>query len=161
MNKVFYHWGTAANTLQIFKMSSHKEKWNIEVTLRFAFSHFMEVLLYTLKWLEFEIYKVIFVVSSVLEIINQKKKILSPWFLEFWQLLATPLTRFCLEVETNLKKKKSYIYSSMDTVFLGTPRNERAANACKLSQAKKRIWILTVNEKSNHGAEFMNDWEAE
>ena len=38
-----------ANTLQIFKIISHKEKKNIGVTQRIAFSHFMEVLLYTLK----------------------------------------------------------------------------------------------------------------
>ena len=139
MNKVFYHWGTAANTLQIFKMSSHKEKWNIEVTLRFAFSHFMEVLLYTLKWLEFEIYKVIFVVSSVLEIINQKKKILSPWFLEFWQLLATPLTRFCLEVETNLKKKKVLYLLINGHSF---PRNP------KKWKSSQRMQVVTSQEEN-------------
>ena len=34
---------------------------------------------------EFKTYKFIFVASSVLKIINQKKKNLSPVFLELWQ----------------------------------------------------------------------------
>ena len=65
-------------------MNSYKEKRNFEVTLRFAFSHFREVLTDAVKkWLEFKTYKFIFVASSVLEIINQKKKKNpSPVFLE-------------------------------------------------------------------------------
>ena len=56
-------------------MSSYEEKGNFEVTLRFAFSHFGEVLIYAVKTLlEFKIYKVIFVACSVIDNINQEKK---------------------------------------------------------------------------------------
>ena len=44
----------------------------------------------------------------------------------------------------------------MCTVFLGSPRNERAANSCRLSEAKRRIFVLTVR-KAITGDEFMND----
>ena len=58
-----------------FHMSSYEENRNFEVTLRFAFFLFREVLVYTVnKLLEFKIYKIIFVASSVLEIISQKNK---------------------------------------------------------------------------------------
>ena len=74
-------------------MSSYEENRNFEVTLRFAFFLFREVLVYTVnKLLEFKIYKIIFVASSVLEIISQKNKTkqnktkpLSAVFLELWQ----------------------------------------------------------------------------
>ena len=71
-------------------MSSYEENRNFEVTLRFAFFLFREVLVYTVnKLLEFKIYKIIFVASSVLEIISQKTnkqtKPLSAVFLELWQ----------------------------------------------------------------------------
>jgi len=67
-------------------MSSYEEKGNFEVTLRFAFSHFGEVLIYAVKTLlEFKIYKVIFVACSVIDNINQEKKKVSPVFLELWQ----------------------------------------------------------------------------
>ena len=65
-------------------MSSYEETRNFEVTLRLAFFLFREVLVYAVKkLLEFNIYKIIFVASSVLEIISQKKKnnkLLSPIF---------------------------------------------------------------------------------
>ena len=67
-----------------FHMSSFEENRNFEVTLRLAFFLFREVLVYAVKkLLEFNIYKIIFVASSVLEIISQKKKnnkLLSPIF---------------------------------------------------------------------------------
>ena len=71
-------------------MSSYEENRNFEVTLRFAFFLFREVLVYTVnKLLEFKIYKIIFVASSVLEIISQKTnkqtKPLNAVFLELWQ----------------------------------------------------------------------------
>ena len=71
-------------------MSSYEENRNFEVILRLAFFLFREVLVYTVKkLLEFKIYKIIFVASSVLEIISQKTKNknnpLSPVFLELWQ----------------------------------------------------------------------------
>lgn len=72
-------------------MSSYEENRNFEVILRYAFFLFREVLVYTVKkLLEFKIYKIIFVASSVLEIISQKKNKnksnpLSPVFLELWQ----------------------------------------------------------------------------
>ena len=56
-------------------MSSYEEKGNFEVTLRFAFSHFGEVLIYAVKTLlEFDMNKVISAVASGLETINQKKE---------------------------------------------------------------------------------------
>ena len=56
-------------------MSSYEETRNFEVTLRLAFFLFREVLVYAVKkLLEFNIYKIIFVASSVLEIISQKRK---------------------------------------------------------------------------------------
>lgn len=59
----------------LFHMSSYEENRNFEVILRYAFFLFREVLVYTVKkLLEFKIYKIIFVASSVLEIISQKKK---------------------------------------------------------------------------------------
>ena len=64
-------------------MSSYEENRNFEVILRLAFFLFREVLVYAVKkLLEFNIYKIIFVASSVLEIISQKKKnkLLSPIF---------------------------------------------------------------------------------
>ena len=45
----------------------------------------------------------------------------------------------------------------MNIVFLGSPRNERAANSCRLSQAKGRISVLIVNEKSNHWR-WIHEW---
>ena len=69
-------------------MSSYEENRNLDLILRLAFFLFREVLVYTVKkLLEFKIYKIIFVASSVLEIISQKrkKKKLSPIFLELWQ----------------------------------------------------------------------------
>ena len=76
----------------LFHMSSYEENRNFEVILRYAFFLFREVLVYTVKkLLEFKIYKIIFVASSVLDIISQKKKTknknnpLSPVFLELWQ----------------------------------------------------------------------------
>ena len=59
-------------------MSSYEEKGNFEVTLRFAFSHFGEVLIYAVNTLlEFKIYKVLFVACSVMDNINQGKKSVS------------------------------------------------------------------------------------
>ena len=56
-------------------MSSYEETRNFEVTLRLAFFLFREVLVYAVKkLLEFNIYKIIFVASSVLEIMSEKKK---------------------------------------------------------------------------------------
>ena len=56
-------------------MSSFEENRNFEVTLRLAFFLFREVLVYAVKkLLEFNIYKIIFVASSVLGIISQEKK---------------------------------------------------------------------------------------
>ena len=56
-------------------MSSYEEKGNFEVTLRFAFSHFGEVLIYAVKTLlEFDMNMVISAVASGLETINQKKE---------------------------------------------------------------------------------------
>ena len=68
-------------------MSSYEENRNFEVILRLAFFLFREVLVYTVKkLLEFKIYKIIFVASSVLRIMSEKKKKkLSPIFLELWQ----------------------------------------------------------------------------
>ena len=69
-------------------MSSYEENRNLDLILRLAFFLFREVLVYTVKkLLEFKIYKIIFVASSVLEIISQKKKksTLYPIFLELWQ----------------------------------------------------------------------------
>ena len=57
-----------------FHMSSYEENRNFEVTLRFAFFLLREVLVYAVKkLLKFKMYKIIFVASSVLEIISQKK----------------------------------------------------------------------------------------
>ena len=48
-------------------MSSYDEKRNFEVSLRLAFSHLREVLIYAAKTLfEFKICKVIFVACSVI-----------------------------------------------------------------------------------------------
>ena len=56
-------------------MSSFEENRNFEVTLRLAFFLFREVLVYTVKKLyEFKIYKIIFVASSVLEIMSENKQ---------------------------------------------------------------------------------------
>ena len=56
-------------------MSSYEENRNFEVILRLAFFLFREVLVYTVKkLLEFKIYKIIFVATSVLEIISQEKE---------------------------------------------------------------------------------------
>lgn len=67
-------------------MSSYEENRNFEVTLRFAFFLFREVLVYAVKkLLKFKMYKIIFVASSVLEIISQKKNPLSTVFLQLWQ----------------------------------------------------------------------------
>ena len=58
-----------------FHMSSYEENRNFEVILRLAFFLFREVLVYAVKkLLEFKIYKIIFVASSVLGIISQEKK---------------------------------------------------------------------------------------
>ena len=56
-------------------MSLYEVNRKFEVTLRLAFFLFREVLVYTVKkLLEFKIYKIIFVASSVLGIISQEKK---------------------------------------------------------------------------------------
>ena len=56
-------------------MSSYEENRNFEVILRLAFFLFREVLVYTVKkLLEFKIYKIIFVASSVLEIMSETNK---------------------------------------------------------------------------------------
>lgn len=85
-----------ANTLNIFNMSSYKEKRDFEVSLRFAFFHFREVFLHAVKLFEFKFYKVVFVAFSVLEIISQKQ--MCPHYSSnFGSVSATPLTRFCLK----------------------------------------------------------------
>ena len=72
-----------------FRMSSYEENRNFEVTLRLAFFLFREALVYAVKkLLEFKICKIIFVATSVFEIISQEKeknKPLSPRFLELCQ----------------------------------------------------------------------------
>ena len=70
-------------------MSSYEENRKFEVTLRLAFFLFREALVYAVKkLLEFKICKIIFVATSVFEIISQEKeknKPLSPRFLELCQ----------------------------------------------------------------------------
>ena len=58
-----------------FHMSSYEETRNFEVTLRLAFFLFREVLVYAVKkLLKFKFCKIIFVATSVLEIISQEKE---------------------------------------------------------------------------------------
>ena len=88
-------------------MSSYKEERNFKVTMRLSFSHFREVLFYAVKTLlKFEMNKVISAVSSGLETVNQKNKktSLSQLFLGFGSMSTTPLTQFCLKVETDFKR---------------------------------------------------------
>lgn len=140
-------------------MSSYGENRNFEVILRLAFFLFREVLVYTMKLLEFNIYKIIFVASGVLEIISQKqtnKQTLSPVFLELWHYVLIPLT-LSSRVEALIECVLEFF---RNVQFSGAPcpaRNGIMSDSCRLSQAKRRVSVLTVIEKATTGDEFRND----
>ena len=135
-------------------MSSYEENRNLDLILRLAFFLFREVLVYTVKkLLEFKIYKIIFVASSVLEIMSETNK----------QINSVPIIPRTLAVcpqccsHTVIQRQKF----SQDrlrvfqkcSVFRGAscpPRNGIVIDSCRLSQAKRRVSVLTVIEKSNH-----------
>ena len=141
-------------------MSSYEENRNFEVILRLAFFLFREVLVYTVKkLLEFKIYKIIFVASSVLGIISQeKKKKLSPIFLELWQYVLNSAHTLSSRGR-NFHRSVLRVFQKC-SVFRGAPcppRNGIVIDSCRLSPAKRRVSVLTVIEKSNHWR-WIQEW---
>ena len=137
-------------------MSSYEENKNFEVTLRLAFFLFREVLVYAVKkLLEFKIDQIIFEVSSVLEIMSEKNKTkqkktpLSPIFLELWQYVYNS-THTLPSRGRNFNRSILEFFRNVQFSYAPHPRNGIVIHSYRLSQAKIRISVLTVIEKSNH-----------
>ena len=120
-----------------------------------AFFLFREVLVYAVKkLLKFKFCKIIFVATSVLEIISQEKeknKPLSPRFLELCQYVYNS-THTLSSRGRNFNRSVLEFFRNVQFSEgpPAPPRNGIVIDSCRLSQAKRRVSVLTVIEKSNH-----------
>ena len=135
----------------------HIKKRDFEVSLRFAFFHFREVLLRAVKLFEFKFYKVIFVAFSVLEIKSQKQN-LYPIFLEFWQCVYNSIhTILSQRGETNFQRSAIELFRNVQRF----PMTPKKSNSCQLMQVvidqEETFSSHCEWEKLITGDDFRND----